>query len=189
MVSQPCGAASRLASTFVFLFVTSAEASDFRFYVARVSRSCSALGAVGFAHLPIADSVPGCESLFFACSRTRRSACEQHSWSERRRAWMPGVKKSNQEDFRSGCLCLAKLFGPRARWFLSPAGLRVTFSCLPKRKSPKRRALPLIDSSGACRGFSTVRLVIECLCFGVVRVSLGCSALGAVGFSALPGCE
>ncbi len=101
-----------------------------------VSPSCSAPGVVGFAHLSIADSVPGCESLFFACSRTRRSACEQHSWPERRRAWMPGAKKSNQEDLRSGCLCLAKLFGPRSRRFRPSVDrrlsgrLRVTFLCM-----------------------------------------------------------
>ena len=48
------------------------------------------------------EPLPGPESLFFACSRARRSGREQRSWPEGRRAWMPGVKKSNQKKEHPG---------------------------------------------------------------------------------------
>ncbi len=55
--------------------------------------------------------LPAAGSLLFVWSRLSRSDGEQRSWPEGRRAWMPGVKRSNQEKDHPSCA----LYGLRLR--------------------------------------------------------------------------
>jgi hypothetical protein len=113
--------------------------------------------------------LPGRESLFFACPRTRRSVCEQRSWPEGRRAWMPGVKKSNPKKGQpGGCALRADALRDRERvpgfstgllpWRKgvgihadSPAGLFVPLTLAPYGSPIQSSALRAVFISASLR--------------------------------------